>query len=64
MSDCRTEELINTKTLEPLYSYRVFRGGEWCWVFDDNKLVFFHTEEERDADMAALQARIAQEATP
>lgn len=52
-------DLFDTKTFEPIYSYRIRKNGKWCWVFDDDKkMVLFKTKEERDQDMKEMRARI------
>lgn len=52
-------DLFNTKTFQPIYSYKIRKNGKWCWIFDDEKkMVLFDTKEKRDRDMKEMKERI------
>ena len=47
----RKFDYFDTDDDRPKYSFQVYIGGDWCALIDNNHIVTFDTEEERDKEI-------------
>ena len=50
----RGTEWFDTKRMQPVYGIKVKHNGEWVNAAEDDGLLLFDTEEERDAKRREL----------